>query len=150
LNGSARPRSAAGEIETRRRRSVVLRLTRTLQVMVQQITEREAEIAQALDARPDGQILRSFLSSPNSVICAATLLAEIGDCRRRYHYPHRDAIAADGGQAPVAIESGQAQERQVPVGAQQTTAQRARHAGAQQPANGPLGGRPLRRGPRLG
>ena len=38
------------------------------------------------------------------MICAATLLAEIGDCRRRY--PHRDAIAADGGQAPVAVESG--------------------------------------------
>jgi transposase len=38
------------------------------------------------------------------VICAATLLAEIGECRRRY--PHRDAIAADGGQAPVAKESG--------------------------------------------
>jgi len=38
------------------------------------------------------------------VICAATLLSEIGDCRARY--PHRDSIAADGGQAPVAIESG--------------------------------------------
>ena len=38
------------------------------------------------------------------MICAATLLAEIGDCRRRY--PHRDAIAADAGQAPVAVESG--------------------------------------------
>ena len=38
------------------------------------------------------------------MICAATLLSEIGDCRARY--PHRDSIAADGGQAPVAIESG--------------------------------------------
>jgi Transposase IS116/IS110/IS902 family len=38
------------------------------------------------------------------VICAATLLGEIGDCRARY--PHRDAIAADAGQAPVAVESG--------------------------------------------
>jgi hypothetical protein len=38
------------------------------------------------------------------VIRAATLLAEIGDCRARY--PHCDAIAADGGQAPVAKESG--------------------------------------------
>ena len=38
------------------------------------------------------------------MICAATLLAEIGDCRRRY--PHRDAIAADEGHAPVANESG--------------------------------------------
>jgi hypothetical protein len=38
------------------------------------------------------------------VICAATLLAEIGDCRARY--PHRDAIAAQAGHAPVAVESG--------------------------------------------
>ena len=37
------------------------------------------------------------------MICPATLLAEIGDCRARYR--HRDAIAADGGQAPVAVES---------------------------------------------
>jgi len=39
-----------------------------------------------------------------SVLCVASLLSEIGDCRARY--PHRDAIAADGGQAPVAKESG--------------------------------------------
>jgi hypothetical protein len=32
------------------------------------------------------------------------VLGEIGDCRGRY--PHRDSIAADAGQAPVAVESG--------------------------------------------
>jgi len=32
------------------------------------------------------------------VICAATLLGEIGDCRARY--PHRDAIAVDAGRRP--------------------------------------------------
>ena len=64
----------------------------------------EAQIAQALDAHPDGEIFRSFFRRRESVICPATLLAEIGDCRGRY--PHRDAIAADGGQAPVAVESG--------------------------------------------
>jgi hypothetical protein len=37
---------------------------------------------------------RNFFHSRESVICAATLLAEIGDCRARY--PHRDAIAAVG------------------------------------------------------
>jgi transposase len=98
------PTGRAGEIEIRTRRSIVLRLTRTLQVLAAQIRELEAEIAQALDAHPDGAIFRSFFCSPEAVICAATLLAEIGDCRRRH--PHRDAIAADGGQAPVAVESG--------------------------------------------
>jgi len=87
----------------RRRRSIVLGLTRTLQVMVDQISELESEI-DALASHPDGEIFRSFFRSPNSVICAATLLSEIGDCRARY--PHRDAIAADAGQAPVAVESG--------------------------------------------
>jgi Transposase IS116/IS110/IS902 family len=67
-------------------------------------TELETEIAAALDAHPDGEIFRSFFRSRDSVLCAASLLAEIGDCRARY--PHRDAIAADGGQAPVAKESG--------------------------------------------
>jgi transposase len=94
----------AGEIETLRRRSIVLRLTRTLAVMVEQIRELESEIADALRAHPDGEIFRSFFRSPDSVICAATLLAEIGDCRGRY--PHRDAIAAQAGHAPVAVESG--------------------------------------------
>ena len=98
------PTGRAGEIETRTRRTIVLRLTRTLQVLAAQIRELEAEITKALDAHPDGPIFRSFFCSPEAVICAATLLAEIGDCRRRY--PHRDAIAADGGQAPVAVESG--------------------------------------------
>jgi transposase len=98
------PAGRAGEIETRTRRSIVLRLTRTLQTMVDEIRELESEIADALDAHPDGEIFRSFFRSPGSVICAATLLAEIGDSRGRY--PHRDAIAADAGQAPVAVESG--------------------------------------------
>ena len=38
------------------------------------------------------------------MITAAELLAEIGDCRARY--PTRDTLAADAGQAAVAIESG--------------------------------------------
>ena len=38
------------------------------------------------------------------MICAAELLAEMGDCRARY--PARDTLAADAGQAAVAKESG--------------------------------------------
>ena len=32
------------------------------------------------------------------------MLAEIGDCRERY--PTKQALSADGGQSPVAVESG--------------------------------------------
>jgi transposase len=98
------PTGRAGEIEARTRRQIVLHLVGTLQVMVDQIRQLEAEIAQALRAHPDGEIFQSFFRSPDAVICAATLLGEIGDGRHRYR--HRDAIAADAGQAPVAVESG--------------------------------------------
>ena len=98
------PTGRAGEIEMLTRRSIVQCLTRTLALMVEQISELESEIADALHAHPDGEIFSSFFRSPDAVVCAATLLSEIGDCRARY--PHRDAIAADAGQAPVAVESG--------------------------------------------
>jgi transposase len=98
------PAGRAGEVETATRRQIVLALVATLQVMVAQIAGLDAQIARALDAHPDGEIFRSLFRSRTSVICAATLLAEIGDCRAGY--PHRDAIAADSGQAPVAAESG--------------------------------------------
>ena len=68
----------------------MLRLTRTLQIMVEQIRELESQIAEALDADPDGETFRSFFLTRTSMICAATLLAEIGDCHGRY--PHHDAI----------------------------------------------------------
>ena len=98
------PAGRAGEVETATRRQIVLALVSTLQMIVSQIADLATQITRALDAHPDGEIFRSFFRSRNSVICAATLLAEIGDCRARY--PHRDAIASDAGQAPVAVESG--------------------------------------------
>ena len=104
------PTGRAREIETRARRQIVLHLVCTLQVMVSQISELEAEIAQALRSHPDGEIFQSFFHTPDAVICAATLLGEIGDSRPRYS--HRDAIAADGGQAPVAVESGKRKNAQ--------------------------------------
>jgi hypothetical protein len=88
----------ASEAQTSARRWIVQRLVAMLQMLVEQLTELESEISQALDAHPDGEIFRSFFRSRDSVICAAAILAEIGDCCARY--PHRDAIAADGGQAP--------------------------------------------------
>jgi transposase len=98
------PSGRAGEIEARTRRQIVLTLVCTLEVMGDQIRELESEIADQLEAHPDGEIFRSLSRTRTSVVCAATMLAEIGDCRARY--PHRDAIASDAGQAPVAVESG--------------------------------------------
>jgi transposase len=47
---------------------------------------------------------RPLFRDRKTVVCPAALIAEIGDCRARY--PSADALAADGGQCPVAIESG--------------------------------------------
>jgi hypothetical protein len=100
----AAPSGRAGQTESAARQTVVLGLVGVLQILNRQIGELEHQIADALDTHPDGEIFRSFFASRDAVICAATLLSEIGDCRARY--PHRDAIAADGGHAPVAVESG--------------------------------------------
>jgi transposase len=104
------PQGRAGELELHTRRQIVSRLVRSLQVIVEQIKQLEREIAEALATHPDAEIFRSFFRRRESVICAATLLSEIGDCRVRY--PHRDAIAADGGSAPVAVESGKRRNAQ--------------------------------------
>jgi transposase len=98
------PVGRAGRVEAETRRQIVLALVTTLQTLAGQISKFDTQIARALAAHPDGEIFRSFFRSRDSVVCAATLLAEIGDCRARY--PHRDALAADSGQAPVAVESG--------------------------------------------
>jgi transposase len=98
------PESRAGQAEIDTRRRIVLALVATLKPLVAQIKELERQIAVAIREHPDGAIFLSLFKDPRSVICAAELLAEIGDCRGRY--PTRDALAADAGQAAVAVESG--------------------------------------------
>lgn len=111
------PGGRVGEIEMRRRRSIVLGLTRTLQVMVEQISTLESEIADAVASAPDGEIFRSFVRSPNAVICAATLRGEIGDCRARY--PHRDTGRRRRRPRARRREIGEAQERHVSLACNQ-------------------------------
>lgn len=98
------PQGSAGEAEIKARRAVVLALVAALSPLVAKINELTSEIADRLRSHPDGQIFLSLFRSPKSVICAAQLLAEIGDCRARYPTP--EALAADAGMSPVAVESG--------------------------------------------
>jgi len=98
------PSGRAGELEADARRGLVLALVAALKPIVEQIHLLTGEIAHAVRDHPDGQIFLSFFKSPDSVICAATLLAEIGDDRARY--PTAEHLAADAGMSPVAIESG--------------------------------------------
>jgi transposase len=98
------PSGRAGELEAEARRGLVLALVAALGPIVEQIRLLTAEIAHAVRAHPDGQIFLSFFKNPDSVLCAATLLAEIGDSRARY--PTAEHLAADAGMSPAAVESG--------------------------------------------
>ncbi len=94
----------ADTLEAEARRAIVLALVAALEPIVTQITELTGEIRGSLHDHADGETFRSLFRDPKSAICAATMLAEIGDCRERY--PTNTALAADAGQAPVAVESG--------------------------------------------
>jgi transposase len=98
------PAGRAGQAELRARRATVLGLVATLKALVEQISLSEERIAQAVRAHPDGEVFLSLFRSPKSTLTAACLLAEIGD--RRGRYPTNDAMAADAGMSPVAIQSG--------------------------------------------
>jgi transposase len=98
------PEGRVGELELGVRRQLVLSMVATLKTLNGQIDELERELATQVRAHPDGQIFLSLFKGPDSVITAAGLLGEIGDCRARY--PSRDALAGDAGQAAVAIQSG--------------------------------------------
>lgn len=81
-----------------------------LEPIVARISELTVQIRKALDEHPDGATFRSLFIAADSWLCAATMLSEIGDCRERY--PTYRALAADAGQAPVAVESGKSKRAQ--------------------------------------
>jgi transposase len=98
------PLGRVGELELAARRRVVLSFVAMVRTLSAQIKQLERDIRTQMRAHPDGPIFLSLFKSPMSVITAAELLVEIGDCRDRY--PTRDALAADAGHAAVAMESG--------------------------------------------
>jgi transposase len=98
------PRGRAGDAETQARRAIVLALVAALKAIVVKISQLTREIADRVRAHTDGPIFLSLFKDPKSVVCAAALLAEIGDCRARYR--SAEALAADAGMSPVAVESG--------------------------------------------
>jgi hypothetical protein len=55
-------------------------------------------------AHPDGEIFLSLFLGEKTTLTPASLVAEIGDQRGRY--PTNEALAADAGMSPVAVESG--------------------------------------------
>ena len=71
----------AGETEMHAGREIALALVATLSTLGEQVKQLDRQIAVAVRAHPDGEIFLSLFKGPDSVLTAATLLAEIGDCR---------------------------------------------------------------------
>ena len=100
----AAPRATLGAREAEARRGIVLALVAALNVLVSELRLLSAEIAEAVRTHPDGALFLSLFRDQKSTVTAARLLAEMGD--RRTRYPTADALAADAGMCPVAVESG--------------------------------------------
>jgi transposase len=84
------------------RGAVVLAFVEVLKTLRAQIDELTTRMAEQLDAHPDAAI---FTSLPRAgVVRAATLLAEIGDCRARF--PDAESLACLAGVVPSTRSSG--------------------------------------------
>ena len=103
-SSAARPRAAPASLNARPAARSCSRWSRRSSRSSARSSSSSARSRLAVREHPDGEIFLSLFKRPDSVISAADLLAEIGDCRARY--PTRDALAGDAGQAAVAIESG--------------------------------------------
>lgn len=98
----AAPQGHAGEAESEAKGELVRALARTLQSLVCEIGKITSRIEHTLTELPDGQIVMSFPRAGR--VCAAQILAELGDVRERFQT--EDQLAAEAGLAPVTYQSG--------------------------------------------
>lgn len=96
------PPSTAGELEAEAKGECVRALVAVLRPLVAQIATLSATIEHAVDAHPDGKVVTSLFRKGR--LCAAALLAELGDDRARF--VSADHLAAEGGAVPVTHASG--------------------------------------------
>ena len=98
----AAPLGQAGEAERQAKGEMVRALARTLSALVDQLGQITRKIEDNVAALPDGRIVMSFPRAGK--ICAAQILAELGDVRERFQT--NDQLAAEAGVAPVTYASG--------------------------------------------
>lgn len=89
-------------VDATARASVTLAYLDVVDAIVEQIHQLEVHIASLLDQHPDAPIFQSLPRC--GTIRAATLLAEIGDCRAKF--PNADSLACLAGVAPSTRASG--------------------------------------------
>jgi transposase len=102
----ARLRAAAhglpGKLTTESMAQVVRSMVAVLKPLVAQIAALTRRIEAFVESLPDGQIIMSFPRAGH--VCAAQILAELGDVRERFPTP--DRLAAEAGAVPVTFQSG--------------------------------------------
>jgi transposase len=102
----ARLRAAAlgrsGELTAATMADVVLAMLAVLEPLVEQLATLTRRIEHFVQSLPDGQLIMSFPRAGR--VCAAQILAEMGDVRERY--PSDDRLAAEAGVVPLTYESG--------------------------------------------
>jgi transposase len=102
----ARLRGAAcghnGELEAEAKGECVRALVAVLKPLVGQVQVLTAAVEHAVTAHPDGLVVTSLFRSGR--VCAAQILAELGDDRGRFS--SAEHLAAEAGVAPITRESG--------------------------------------------
>ena len=98
----AAPKGLTGEAEADAKGEMVLALVRALGPLVAAIRDLSSRIEHAVENLPDGRIVMSFPRAGR--ICAAQILAEIGDVRARFQTDAQ--LAAEAGVCPVTHASG--------------------------------------------
>jgi len=98
----AAPAGHTGDLELGAKGELVRAFASTLEPLISQIGELSARIEHNITELPDGRIIMSLPRAGR--ICAAQILAELGDVRERY--PSDDQLAAEAGACPVTYESG--------------------------------------------
>jgi len=98
----AAPKGLAGDAEADARGEMVRALVRALGPLVAAIRELSSRIEHAVEDLPDGRIVMSFPRAGR--ICAAAILAELGDVRERFQTDAQ--LAAEAGVCPVTHASG--------------------------------------------
>lgn len=100
LNAAAAGRT--GALTEQAMAQVVRSLVGVLETIVTQIAELTGRIEQVMHELPDGLLMMSFPRAGQ--LCAAQILAELGDVRERF--PSADRLAAEAGAVPVTYQSG--------------------------------------------
>ena len=98
----AAPTGLAGEDEAEARGEIVRALVTTLNPLVAQVADISARIRHAVQHVPGGETVMSFPRAGQ--ICAAQILAELGDDPARFQTA--DQLAAEAGLCPVTHQSG--------------------------------------------